>query len=64
MRLKSLTTCLVTSELLATTDSTRSLGAMVVVVDAKTSNVVVMVLNVSSSLGAPQLVAITTRGTP
>jgi hypothetical protein len=37
---------------------------MVVVVDAKTSNVVVMVLNVSSSLGAPQLVTRATTGRP
>ena len=49
---------------LATIDSTRSLGAMVVVVDVDTPNVVGTVLNVSSLLGAPQLVARTTTGSP
>jgi len=45
-------------------DSTRSLGAMVVVVDAETTTVVGAVLNVSSSLGALQLVARATTGRP
>jgi hypothetical protein len=45
-------------------DSTRSLGAMVVVVDAETTNVVGAVLNVSSSLGAPQLATRATTGRP
>lgn len=51
------------SELLATTDSTRSLAAIVVVVDVFASgSVVTTVLKASSSLGVPQLVARTTAG--
>ena len=51
------------SELLATTDSTRSLGAVVVVVDLlDVGGVDADVVNVSSSLGVAQLVARTTAG--
>ena len=51
------------SELLATTDSTRSLAAIVVVVDLfATGNVVATVIKVSSLLGVAQLVARTTAG--
>lgn len=51
------------SKLLATTDSTRSLAAMVEVVDAGGGgNVVATVMKVSSSLGVIQLVARTTAG--
>ncbi len=51
------------SELLVTTDSTRSLAAIVVVVDLfAAGNVVATVMKVSSSLGVAQLVARTTAG--
>ena len=51
------------SRLLATTDSTRSLAAIVVVVDLfDAGNVVATVMNVSSLLGVAQLVARTTAG--
>jgi hypothetical protein len=51
------------SELLATTESTRSLGAVVVVVDLlDAGGVDAVVVNVSSSLGVAQLVARTTAG--
>lgn len=51
------------SELLATTDSTRSLAAIVVVVDLfAAGSVDAVVVNVSSSFGAAQLVARTTAG--
>jgi len=58
MRLKSRTTRLTLSVLFTTTDSTRSLGELVVVVDLfGVGNVGVVVVNVSSSLGVAQLVA-------
>jgi hypothetical protein len=51
------------SVLLVTTDSTRSLGVIVVVVDLfDAGNVVATVMKVSSSLGVAQLVARTTAG--
>ena len=51
------------SVLFTTTDSTRSLGETVVVVDMfDVVNVGVVVVNVSSSLGDAQLVARTTAG--
>jgi hypothetical protein len=51
------------SELLATTDSTRSLAAIVVVVDLfDAGNVDAVVMKVSSLLGVAQLVARTTAG--
>ena len=51
------------SELLATTDSTRSLAAIVVVVDSlDVGSVDATVMKVSSSLGVAQLVARTTAG--
>ena len=51
------------SELLVTTDSTRSLGTVVVVVDLlDVGGVDAVVVNVSSSLGVAQLVARTTAG--
>jgi hypothetical protein len=63
MRLKSRTTRLTLSVLFTTTDSTRSLGELVVVVDLfGVGNVGVVVVNVSSSLGAAQLVARNTAG--
>lgn len=52
----------VTSVLVAMTDSTRSLGAMVVEVGA--GDVGVAEIKVSSLLGEPQLVARTTRSMP
>lgn len=51
----------VVSALLETTDSTRSLGALVVVVDAGNVDTG-ETLNVSSSCGEPQLVITTTAG--
>jgi hypothetical protein len=63
MRLKSRTTRLTLSVLFTTTDSTRSLGELVVVVDLfGVGNVGVVVVNVSSSLGVAQLVARNTAG--
>jgi len=63
MRLKSRTTRLTLSVLFSTTDSTRSLGELVVVVDLfGVGNVGVVVVNVSSSLGVAQLVARNTAG--
>lgn len=51
------------SRLLATTDSTRSLAAIVVVVDLfDAGNVDAVVMKVSSLLGVAQLVARTTAG--
>jgi len=51
------------SELLVTTDSTRSLGTVVVVVELlDAGGVDAVVVNVSSSLGVAQLVARTTAG--
>jgi hypothetical protein len=51
------------SVLFTTTDSTRSLGELVVVVDLfGVGNVGVVVVNVSSSLGVAQLVARNTAG--
>ena len=52
----------VVSALLETTDSTRSLGALVVVVVAGNEGAATT-LNVSSSCGEPQLVITTTAGT-
>jgi hypothetical protein len=51
------------SVLFSTTDSTRSLGEIVVVVGMfDVGSVIAVVLNVSSSLGVAQLVARTTAG--
>lgn len=54
--------CSMSAVLVATTDSTRSLAAMVVAVDE--GDLGVAVLNVSTLLGEPQLVATTTSGMP
>lgn len=61
MRPKSCTTRLTVTESFAATDSTRSLGEIVVVVDSlDIGSVDAAVVNVSSSFGAAQLVARTT----
>ena len=62
MPLKSLTICCVMSVVATTTDSTLSLRAMVVVVEAGEFDATV--LNVSSLFGALQLVVKTTMGIP